>query len=442
MRRAVAMRIQKRLGGLPGLLLSFLLVNACVAAQTPLQTIDMPQGGRIVYGSLAGANTQEAAMAAVLRNMHQTCGEKPQLGSVFKMRGTDSVGVFFTVVNHLAGNIPVAGLIISAGGDSQEAALVSDKADHFGTTINPMLATLFGQWHPAGVSVAVPLHTVTLDDNSASVRIPEDWKLEPGWSNGSMRVLGPHGEVIVLDVEFNAVDVKRRKMRHFGGDPLEKYQQKVIVRPYDADLVKAFPEIIQQIRDALGRGPAKLEITHGVPVPAIQGRRCVRIAGTVDPDGKGDCEMKALLCATDPDGWGEYLFRLTESVLPKAVADQQRATAEAIVASFQSNMALVEAERASQTRQFIDDPVEPMERRFSEEMAERARISRLEGDTTTWKNGQWFGNFLLDPTLIWEVEHTGPHATAWTLAADFWAKAHPNRIEETPSSEYLKGQEY
>ena len=109
------------------MLLGFLLVNACVAAQTPLQTIDMPQGGRIVYGSVAGANTQGAAMAAVLRSMHQTCGEKPQLGSVFKMRGTDSVGVFFTVVNHLAGNIPVAGLIISAGGPSQEAALVWDK---------------------------------------------------------------------------------------------------------------------------------------------------------------------------------------------------------------------------------------------------------------------------------------------------------------------------
>src|ERR1017187_8698996 len=143
MRLAVIMRIQKRLGGLPGLLLGFLLVNACVAAQTPLQTIDMPQGGRIVYGSVAGANTQGAAMAAVLRNMHQNCGEKPQIGGVFKMRGTDSVGVFFTVVNHLAGNIAVAGLIISAGRDSQEAALVSDKADHFGTTINPMLATLF-----------------------------------------------------------------------------------------------------------------------------------------------------------------------------------------------------------------------------------------------------------------------------------------------------------
>ena len=297
-------------------------------------------------------------------------------------------------------------------------------------------------WHPAGVSVAVPLHTVKLDDDSASVGIPEDWKLEPGWSNGSMRVLGPHGEVIGLDVEFNAVDLKRRKMQHFGGDPLEKYQQKVIARPYDADLVKAFPEILQQIRDALGLSPAKLEIAHGVQVPAFQGKRCVRVAGTVDPDGKGDCEMEAVMCATDPDGWGEYLFRLTESVLPKAVADQQRATAQAIVASFQSNMALVEAERASQIRQFIDDPVEPMERRFSEEMEESARINRLEGDTKTWKDGLWFSNFLLDPTVIWEVEHTGPHATAWTRATDFWAKAHPNRIEEVPASDYIKDQEY
>jgi hypothetical protein len=137
-------------------------------------------------------------MTAVLRTMHQNCSEKPQIGHVFKMRGTDSVGVFFTVVNHPAGNIPVAGLIISAqtGPNRVEAALLSDSAQRFGSTINPVLTKLFSVWHPGGAtatanastgkgsapvpaaatgghSAALPqLHKVTLPDNTASVNMP------------------------------------------------------------------------------------------------------------------------------------------------------------------------------------------------------------------------------------------------------------------------------
>jgi hypothetical protein len=227
------MRMQKHWLRLRALLFSFLIVSAFAAAQATMQTVDAPQGGKIVYGTVTGADTQGAAIAAVLRNLCQTYGEKPQIGSIFKVRGTDSVGVFFTVAHPPGEQTPLAGLIIAAGGSPrpQEAALLSDAADRFGSTVNSMFATLLGVWHPAGASAAVPLHRVTLEDGSASVGIPENWTLEPGWSNGSMRVLGPHGETIALDVEFNDLDVGRRKMRHFGGDSLEKYQQTVIVRP-------------------------------------------------------------------------------------------------------------------------------------------------------------------------------------------------------------------
>ena len=57
------------------------------------------------------------------------------------MRGTDSDAVFFTVVNHPQGNKQVAGLVIAApsGSNQMEAALVSDDAARFGSTVNPML---------------------------------------------------------------------------------------------------------------------------------------------------------------------------------------------------------------------------------------------------------------------------------------------------------------
>jgi len=73
-------------------------------AQAKLQTLDSPQGGTIYYGAVEGANTQSAAIIAMLRMAHQSCGEKPQIIQAFKVRGTDSAGLFFTVVNRAQGN--------------------------------------------------------------------------------------------------------------------------------------------------------------------------------------------------------------------------------------------------------------------------------------------------------------------------------------------------
>src|SRR5664279_330792 len=109
--------------------------------RTPLTHIDSPQGGMIMYGTVDGASTQPAAMSKILRIVHENCGDKPQIGKVFQFKGTNTVGVFFTVVNHPEGDKRVAGLVIAAasGPHQVEAALLSDDATRFGKSINPML---------------------------------------------------------------------------------------------------------------------------------------------------------------------------------------------------------------------------------------------------------------------------------------------------------------
>jgi hypothetical protein len=159
-----------------------------------LETIEMPHGaGTIVYGPVANATTPAAAMGKVLRTVHQSCQDRPQVGKVFRVRNSDSFAVFFTVVNHPQGDKHVAGLLIAsaAGSGGVEAALVSDEASRFGNSVNPMLTRLFGVWHPGGAAAATParnapaatrhsgpaakLHTVTTSDNSASIGIPDGW---------------------------------------------------------------------------------------------------------------------------------------------------------------------------------------------------------------------------------------------------------------------------
>ena len=94
------------------------------------------------------------AMARILRNVQNNCGDKPQVGKVFRVRGSNSDAVFFTVTNHAGGNVPVAGMLIASqtGPKAVEAALVSDAAARFSSTMNPLLSQLFGVWHPGGAA--------------------------------------------------------------------------------------------------------------------------------------------------------------------------------------------------------------------------------------------------------------------------------------------------
>jgi hypothetical protein len=141
------------------LLLSLLTVSAYSAsAQNPMKSVNSPEGGRIMYGVVDGATSQASGLASVLRAVHTNCGERPRIGRVFEFRDTETVEVFFNVVNHPAGNVKIAGLAVAAlnGSGQVEAALVSDDASRFGTTVNPMLKELFGAWHPQGAAATPP----------------------------------------------------------------------------------------------------------------------------------------------------------------------------------------------------------------------------------------------------------------------------------------------
>ena len=176
---------------LPALvLLSFVAAAACKAgtqAPTPQTSIKATQGGQIVYGAVAGATTQAAVLAKLLGQVQAKCGERPQIGRVFQFLGTNSVGVFYTVIDHRQGDKPMAGLAIATttGPHQAEGALLTDDASRFGKSVNPMLQQLFGVWNPdaaarpgtppgkSAARVSVPaLHKVTLPDSTASASIP------------------------------------------------------------------------------------------------------------------------------------------------------------------------------------------------------------------------------------------------------------------------------
>jgi hypothetical protein len=340
--------------------LSIGLVCACSAwAQTPLKTIETPQGGKAVYGTVDGATTLTDALVAELGKVQDSFGEKPKIGPVFKVRNTDSMAVFFTVADHNHDSKQVTGLIIAAttAPKQVEAALVSDVAERFAHTENTMLQQLCSEWHPSGLASpssslarkyaawesclttgarwAPPakLHQVETADKSTSVSIPDGWKLDPRSANGTLLVTGPNSETAALGFIRPAVDSPSPKQSTPQKDETKSENSGKIVYPANMDLVKSFPDILQQWRKLNGLGPAELHVDQAELMAADHGVRCVHVTGQVNPDGKGMLQMNTLLCVSPPQQ-GNYMIQLFHTLLPNAVADRERTTMGAIVASY------------------------------------------------------------------------------------------------------------
>ena len=418
-------------------------------AQTPLTTIDNPQGGKIVYGMVDGAARPAAAMGKVLRMVHNNCGEKPQVGKTFRVRGTESVAVFFTVVNRQAGNKQVAGLVIASvsGPNRVEAAVVSDDAARFGSTVNPMIGKLLSVWHPGGAGPAAgagsappaALRRFTAPDNSASVGVPDGWQAKG--NQGTMMISGPHGESVGL----NLTRLATAGQRQLYGAPNNAGK---IVYPYNVDLTRAFPDIFQQFWRVNGGNPTGLQIARAEPVAGPPGQRCAHVTGQVNLGGQagGTEEMNALLCTAAPGPMGNYMVMLSLALLPPAVADKERATVAGILGSFQANQAVI----AGQANAMAAPAIEAIHA-IGRDAANRAAASSAAHDAqnNAWeqqqdsrdKRNQAFNNYLLDQTVL-QDNYRNAHGTVWNDTANALVQANPNRYEIVDTPDFWKGIDY
>jgi len=424
----------------------------------------------IMYGTVDGASTQPAAMSKILRIVHENCGDKPQIGKVFRFRGTNTVGVFFTVVNHPGGDKRVAGLVIAAASGPQqvEAALISDEASRFGKSVNPMIQQLFGVWHPGGAASApagansarsgggtsvgpAQLHQVTLPDRSASVGVPDGWKVDPDSGGGTITMKGPHGERVALNLAQTGIDQndpQLRSLARFGSRP---NTQGRIAYPFNVDLTRAYPEILRLWRHNNGNdAPVNLQNTHAERMPTQRGEQCVHIAGDVVDDDQHDEEMSMILCTRNYQQ-GSYSVLIFQSLIPVNFADRERATAGAIMDSFQMNQAVVQQQAnaiAAPTIAAIHaigaQAAADRESRNASYDAQHAGYWAQQDSNA--RNGQGFSNYLLDQTVVQDNNMYGNgtvgHGTVWNSTADALIKADPNRFESVDTPNYWKGTDF
>lgn len=431
-------------------------------AQTALRTIDNPGGGKIVYGSVDGQSTEAGAMGAVLRSLHNQYGNRPQIGRVFHVRGTDSVAVFFTLIKGDQGNARVAGMLIASkvAPDHVEAALVTDDAARFGATINAMLKTLFGVWQPggetrgsgpAGLAPPTSLRPYALSDRSASVSLPEGWDVQPASGMGTIIAKGPHGEATALGYPFLAMDLRNPRVARLKawseGPGRNTTYARALYYPYGNDLARTFVDLNAMFRQQRGLPVPSIQITSETPVFSPGAAHCARFLGQIDAqDGKGPNEMNAVFCVGPLAPGGDYGSVVYYTAVPLQFADKERATMGAILASFNVNQAVVSAQAAAIAKPAID-AIHEVGRRAAQQAADAHAMNDAHNRAVEnrWdsqdKRNQAFSNYLLDQTVIQDNE-ANAHGTVWNQTADALVRSNPQRYEYVETPNYWKGVDY
>ncbi len=467
------------------LLLMLLAIIICAQpalAQAQLQPVSSSSGGTIVYGIATGANSQPEGLIAMLRMVHKSCGEKPQIVQVFNVRGTDSLGLFFKVVNHPAGNRQVAGLILSAMASQQvQVAMVSNSADRFNSAMNPMLRQLFAVWQPSGLaaatstssdrnsspqptpsnassSAAAKLHKVTASDNSASVSIPDGWIVKPSSARGSIMVSGPNGELVGINMSRLAIDPTspgQRQQRFRVNVP------GVMTCSFKGDLTKTFPDMYQAWRQAAAQPASQLQVDQITPLPAGQGQHCVHVQGRLNISGTGMQALDDMMCAMDPSAYGNYTVSLNQSLIPIAFAAQEHHTVMAIFASFQLNkqvinqqMAEANQQAAANNQRIIAGAQQAVQNidQIGAQATARYNATQIANDAqhAGWwaqqdnnaRTAQGFTNYQRDQTVVRDVQQPDLHATVSNSTAAWLEQSFPYRVEEVPIPQYIKGTDF
>lgn len=471
---------------------SFSGCKGCVQAGAPkpaeFTVLPTAQGEIIEFGEVPGAGSMAAAMANVLGQIHQACGERPSVGQVFRVKGSNSAGVFFTVIDHAQANRPLAGLVIAAQTPSRQfqVGVVSDSADRFAQTANPLMQQLFSAWNPgspasssggaspeaanpaAGAAPPPPaaLQPVSAPDNSATISVPGGWTIDPSSNMGQLILHGANGEQMGLNMSKPAADPSNPWQMRMAAAHYSVILPGSVVYAFRGDPVKEFVPMLQAWRKSNGKGPAQIEVKDVQSMPTGQGNHCAAASGQIDPDGKGMQSFTSEICAIDPNPqYGNYGMSLTHITIPLSIGDKEKDLVNAIIASYKPNQQVISQEenqllRAKQqadqrtlaTSQMIVNQIKQVGAQAT------ARFNATEAANDAQHAGYWaqqnsnaqnsagFSNYLLDQSVVQNnnVGGTGAagHATLWNTTANALVQSNPGKYEIVDTPNYWKGADY
>jgi hypothetical protein len=446
-------------------------LSAAAQSNSGVTVIDNPGGGTVAYAQMPAQHTLQGAMGKVLQYVHTRFGARPEVTHV--MRGSDgnSLAVIFTVKSGQAGSQEIAGLALVAVSPSAPAkgAVLSDQADRFRSTVGPMLKRLQagaglsgtgssaagaaadapapvpgstaatapasapslalpaaavtsppGSTAGAATTPAAALHQTPFPDGSGSIGLPDGWTIT-GAHAGEVIAKGPAGAGLHFDWPIPALDPsdpRSRGLRRGGAGSL-------VAIPHGSDAANAFKSAIAQLYQKRGKAPPTIDI---IDTKRLSPQESLMVANIGAIDGQGPARSLVDIGIGPLDNFGGYTIFLYTISIPQQLAEQSQATVTAIFHSYKVNQDVATAEvraDAQKVQQFTQNTVGDMGRRQDAQD----------------RQFQAFDNNLLDRTVIRDTDLNG-HGTVSNDLAGALVEANPNRFQEVPPSDYVKGIDY
>ncbi len=432
------------------LLLATLCALPARAQDTTLKTISNPTGGTIIYGPLNGQMTPQASMASVLRFVHGKFNDRPQVLSIFQSRDGHTFGASFTATQ--AGK-PLAGLaIISiAPGSSPAAAVLFDDTARFRKTQPILMKKLDEVWHveatPTAFNPTAPahsdpqaLHTVTAGDRSASIALPDNWHLT-GVSGGQLTAEGPNGESVNLGIMYQQIRDPRAMQNPRTPAYYKMGAGSGLNYPMGGDLFAAFVSLTNQRRQ-INQLPAAT-FQRIAATPDASDAHAIQCRYEVDlHDGKGPRLGSARIGELGAPGAPVWAMTVSASSIPKALAESEQPTMNAVVRSYSQNAAVINGELQQSLARIkaVGDrsrqqAAEADQRREASSAAFNAHMDNIDRMSKSMQN------YTLDRTEVQDNRYNQRGAIDNSYAAAL-IKADPDRFQSVPTQSFLRGVDY
>jgi hypothetical protein len=187
-----------------------------------------------------------------------------------------------------------------------------------------------------------PLQPYSTPDGTASSKLPAGWQVVTG-QGGIIDAKGPNGEAVDLGNVAVARNAAYQPGKVAGAD---------LSAPYTSSLSQKLVMIFQHIATAAGQPAPQLNIISATPVqaPAAFGQ-CANILGMMSgaQGTNGPVNFEAQMCSLPLDSGGLYKNIFKYAQVPTGQAAKERATLEAILASYQVPLAVLQQKVAPAT---------------------------------------------------------------------------------------------
>jgi hypothetical protein len=442
---------------------ALLLATAGFAADVPLTMVKAPGGGQISFGPLSGQMTPEAAMGNLLHRVSVYCGDRPVMGKPVQGDNGDILEVFFTVTGKNQDGKPMAGLaIVSAPkNDIARAAVLSDYADTFPTTVNSMFALLkqrmgttpapaasSKQSAPSGGSSATaapaakpktsgtaaapakagpaqPLVLNRFPDGTGAIGLPAGWKVVHA-QKGDVGATGTRGETLRFGWTIAVIDPTNpasKTLMGRGGTP-----PNFVAIPFGTDPTNAFKSGITQLAQ---KSKMKAPVVHIGTVQEIplQGGKNYILYGDIDfGDGKGAQSLVLQMIDTPPEPMGTWQTTWYQFMAPQQVMADEGATVAAIISSYSTD--------PNRINVIVNQQIQVGIQQTNNAIAMVQQYTDSSDQMT-----QGMSDFLRGQSVVVDTQ-TGEHARTSDQLSDALVQANPNRYQTLSTGQYIKGIDY